>query len=110
MAAAMNLVDAMKELYRKGEGTDVTLVCQGTRKAAHSSVLIARFSFDIKRCFLIGKFLRSPLLKSKVLRFMDEKREIVCDDCDPEILTVVVEYMYGIDLPPDLGDLSNESR
>ena len=49
MAAAMNLVDAMKELYRKGEGTDVTLVCQGTRKAAHSSVLIARFSFDIIR-------------------------------------------------------------
>ena len=46
MAAAMNLVDAMKELYRKGEGTDVTLVCQGTRKAAHSAVLIARFSFD----------------------------------------------------------------
>ena len=46
MAAAMNLVDAMKELYMKGEGTDVTLVCQGTRKAAHSSVLIARFSFE----------------------------------------------------------------
>ena len=48
-------------------------------------------------------------MKCKVLRWMDEKREIVVDNCDPEILTVVVEYMYGIDLP-DLGDLSNESR
>ena len=48
-------------------------------------------------------------MKCKVLRWMDEKREIVCDNCDPEVLTVVVEYMYGIDLP-NLGDLSNVSR
>ena len=59
--------------------------------------------------FSYWKLLRSPFLKCKVLRWMDEKREIVVDNCDPEILTVVVEYMYGIDLP-DLGDLSNVSR
>ena len=63
-----------------------------------------------KRFVLIRKLLRSPFMKCKVLRWMDEKREIMCDDCDPEVLTVVVEYMYGIDLPPDLGDLSNVSR
>ena len=28
-----------------------------------------------------------------------EKREIVLDDCDPGVLAVVVDYMYGIDLP-----------
>ena len=32
-------------------------------------------------------------------RWSDEKREIVIEDCDPEILAVVVNYMYGIDLP-----------
>ena len=32
-------------------------------------------------------------------RWSDEKREIVIEDCDPEILAVVVDYMYGIDLP-----------
>ena len=32
-------------------------------------------------------------------RWTNEKREIVLDDCDPEVLAVVVDYMYGIDLP-----------
>ena len=44
-------------------------------------------------------FHRSPFLRAKVERWSDEKREIVIEDCDPEILAVVVDFMYGIDLP-----------
>ena len=42
MAAAKDLVIAMQKLYIEGNGTDVTLVCQGSRKAAHASLLMAR--------------------------------------------------------------------
>jgi len=87
MAAGKDLINAMKNMYLEGAGTDATLVCQGSRKAVHASVLIAR----------------SPFLRAKVERWSDEKREIVIEDCDPEILAVVVNYMYGIDLPRLVG-------
>jgi len=87
MAAGKDLINAMKKMYKEGFGTDATLVCQGSRKAVHASVLMAR----------------SPFLRAKVERWSDEKREIVIEDCDPEILAVVVDYMYGIDLPRLVG-------
>jgi len=73
--------------YDKDDGTDITLVCQGRRKAAHAAVLMAR----------------SPFLKAMVQRWTNQKREIVLDGCDPEVLSVVVGYMYGKDLP-ELAD------
>ena len=32
-------------------------------------------------------------------RWTNEKREIVLDGCDPEVLSAVVGFMYGKDLP-----------
>ena len=29
----------------------------------------------------------------------EEEREVVLEGCDPEALNIVLEYMYGIDLP-----------
>ena len=42
MAAAKDFIAAMQKLYIEGAGTDITLVCQGSRKAAHAAVLMAR--------------------------------------------------------------------
>ena len=32
-------------------------------------------------------------------RWCDDKREIVLENCDPEVLDIVVNYMYGIEIP-----------
>ena len=42
MAAVKDFITAMQKLYIEGAGTDITLVCQGSRKAAHAAVLMAR--------------------------------------------------------------------
>ena len=43
--------------------------------------------------------LRSAFFEAKVERWVNEKREVEIEDCDPEVLNIVVDYMYGIDLP-----------
>ena len=32
-------------------------------------------------------------------RWGNEKGEVVIEACDPEVLSIVVDYMYGADLP-----------
>ena len=36
---------------------------------------------------------------AKLKRCSEEKREVVLDECDLEVLDIVVDYMYGIDIP-----------
>ena len=43
---------------------------------------------------------RSPsFLGIKLKRWSGEKKEIVIEDCDPQVLDIVVNYMYGIKIP-----------
>ena len=43
---------------------------------------------------------RSPsFFGAKLKRWCDDKREIVLENCDPEVLDIVVNYMYGIEIP-----------
>ena len=43
---------------------------------------------------------RSPsLFGAKLKRWCDDKREIVLENCDPEVLDIVVNFMYGIEIP-----------
>jgi len=85
MGAAEDFMIAMQRLYKEGTGTDITLVCQGTRKSVHAALLMSR----------------SPFFEGMVEleRWANGGRELVLDYCDPEVLTVVIDYMYGIDLP-----------
>ena len=39
---------------------------------------------------------------TKLKRWSGEKKEIVIEDCDPQVLDIVVNYMYGIKIL-DLG-------
>ena len=36
---------------------------------------------------------------TKLKRWSGEKKEIVIEDCDPQVLDIVVNYMYGIKIP-----------
>jgi len=82
--AQRDFLEAMLKLYKEGESTDAYLVCQGVKKPVHSAVLVAR----------------SPLFfGAKLKRCSEEKREVVLDECDLEVLDIVVDYMYGIDIP-----------
>jgi len=82
--AQQNFLDAMAKLYKEGESTDAYLVCQDTRKPVHTVILVAR----------------SPsFFGAKLKRWCDDKREIVLENCDPEVLDIVVNYMYGIEIP-----------
>ena len=38
-------------------------------------------------------------LGTKLKRWSGEKKEIVIEDCDPQVLDIVVNYMYGIKIP-----------
>jgi len=82
--AQQNFLDAMAKLYKEGESTDAYIVCQDNRKPVHTVILVAR----------------SPsFLGAKLKRWCDDMKEIVLDDCDPEVLDIVVSYMYGIEIP-----------
>jgi len=82
--AQQNFLDAMAKLYKEGESTDAYIVCQDTRKPVHTVILVAR----------------SPsFFGAKLKRWCDDKREIVLENCDPEVLDIVVNYMYGIEIP-----------
>ena len=35
----------------------------------------------------------------KLERWSGEKKEIVIEDCEPQVLDIVVNYMYGIEIP-----------
>ena len=75
--AQRDLLKAVEKLYEEKKGTDISLVCQKSRKAAHSAVLIAR----------------SPFFEAKVERWCNENREVVIEGCDPEALNIVLDYM-----------------
>ena len=42
---------------------------------------------------------RSPYIEAKVNRWCKEKKELVIDDCDPVTFNIIVDYMYGTQIP-----------
>ena len=56
---------------------------KGETKEVHSAILMAR----------------SPFFEAKIIWWTQEKREMVIEDCDLFTLTIIVNYMYGINIP-----------
>ena len=85
-AAVCKFQAAMAKAYTEGLGADFTLLCEGETKKVHSAVLIAR----------------SPFFEAKIKGW---EREMEIEDCDLVTLTIIVDYMYGINFPswPDLN-------
>ena len=53
---------------------------------------------------------RSSFLGAKLERWSGEKKEIVIEDCEPEVLDIVVNYMYGIEIPNQVLTVIEVSR
>ena len=79
----------MAKAYKEGLGADFTLLCDGGAKKVHSVILMAR----------------SPFFEAKINRWTQEKREMVIEDCDLFTLTIIVNYMYGINSTSPAGQL-----
>jgi len=79
-----NFLAAMAMLYRNKEGTDAVLLCQDVHWEVHAAVLLAR----------------SPLfMEVKLKRWSGASKDIVIEDCKPEVLDIAVNYMYGVEIP-----------
>ena len=77
------IIAAMANAFKEGLGADFTLLCKGETKEVHSAILMAR----------------SPFFEAKINRWTQEKREVVIEDCDLVTLDIIVNYMYGINIP-----------
>ena len=56
---------------------------KGETKEVHSAILMAR----------------SPFFEAKINQWTQEKREMLIEDCDLVTLTIIADYMYGINTP-----------
>jgi len=74
---------AMLKAYNEGLGVDFALISEGVVKKVHSQVIMAR----------------SPYLEAKVNRWSEEKKELVIEDCDIATFNIIVDYMYGVEIP-----------
>ena len=86
--------DAMLKAYKEGLGVDFALVCEGVVKQVHSQVIMAR----------------SPYMEAKVNRWSKEKRELVIDDCDVTSFNIIVDFMYGIEIPESVVVKVNSAK
>ena len=77
------IIAAMANAYKEGLGADFTLLCKGETKEVHSAILMAR----------------SPFFEAKINRWTAEKWEMVIEDCDLATPNIIVDYMYGINIP-----------
>ena len=80
------IIAAMANAFKEGLGADFTLLCKGDTKEVHIAILMAR----------------SPFFEAKIKGW---EREMEIEDCDLVTLTIIVDYMYGINFPswPDLN-------
>jgi len=83
LAAQDSLSTGLQELYRKGEFTDVVLMCAEQRFLAHRVVLASR-----SRCLKEG-------LASAPTPGM--RHEIRLDVANPEAVKIMLDYLYMID-------------
>jgi len=80
-----NLSMGLQELYRKGELTDVVLLCAEQRFLAHRAVLASQSRF-----FKEG-FTSAPLLSA------DMRHEVRLEIANPEAVKLMLDYMYKLD-------------
>jgi hypothetical protein len=79
------LSQGLQELYRKGEFSDVVLICAEQRFLAHQIVLAAR-----SPCFKQG-------LSSQPMASAGMRHEIRLEVANPEAVKIMLDYLYMID-------------
>ena len=79
---ASSLLTMMSRMAKDTSTTDFTLICGELRRPVHS-------------CVLANK---SPYFEAVVKRWTQGEKEINVESCDAEVLTMVIDFMYGISL------------
>ena len=79
-STSLSLSAMMARMARDTSTTDFTLVCGQLRRQVHSCVLANR----------------SPYFEAAVKRWSQGEKEIVVESCDPEVMNLVVDYIYSI--------------
>ena len=82
--AGTNLLAVMAHLARDAAAADFTLICEGVRRPVHSFVLKNR----------------SPFFETALARWSDsgEERQMEIKECSVDVLDMVINYMYGINI------------
>ena len=79
---ASNLLAMMSRMAKDTSTADFTLICGELRRPVHSCVLANQ----------------SPYFEAVVKRWTQGEKEINVESCDAEVLTMVIDFMYGISL------------
>ena len=82
ISRASNLLTMMSKMAKDTSTTDFTLICGELRRPVHSCVLPNQ----------------SPYVEAVVKRWTQGQKEINVENCDAEVLTMVIDFMYGISL------------
>ena len=63
--------------------------------------MLRHFLFWLSNPSLLSQVImaRSPYLEAKVNRWSEDKKELVIEDCDPVTFNILVDYLYGIEIP-----------
>jgi hypothetical protein len=80
-----NLSKGLQDLYRKGEFTDVALLCSEQRFLAHRAVLASQ-----SRCFKEG-------LAAQPLSGPGLRHEVRLEIANPEAVKIMLDYLYMLD-------------
>ena len=82
ISRASNLLTMMSRMAKDTSTTDFTLICGELRRPVHSCVLANQ----------------SAYFEAVVKRWTQGEKEINVESCDAEVLTMVIDFMYGISL------------
>ena len=80
--AGTDLLAVMAGLARDAAAADFTLICEGVRRPVHTFVLKNR----------------SPFFETALARWSGKERQMDIKECSVEVLDMVINYMYGINI------------
>ena len=95
---------------REAKG-DVLLTCDdGTSTRAHA--LILSMGWDMLRPFEINNLSRSVFFEARLNEVWSEEgeRKVAVEDCPAAVLSAIVDFMYGIDVPAYFEELGSLLR
>ena len=105
--AASELMTRIAELGQNRANADVTLNCEGITIKAHSFILELRYENhfmkpQVKASSINDHLWRSDYFKTALNTNVGDRRNSVeVHECSHRVLSVIIDFMYGIALPED---------
>ena len=87
----------------RGEAGDVVLSCEGGSTRAHASILTMGSDY-FQRALSKTWVIRRAWAREEALR------RLVVRDCPAAVLAATIDWMYGVEIPEDFGELEDLLR